>query len=217
MPAERSVARSIEVALDAALIVMRNGGSTTSAEQSFANILKGARTEGVSSVWRLDFIAVRHAGSTIVRPIGSIGVNLARVSDVAALSERAASGKVTAVAMDAELERIGGLSSPYNRWIAALAAATAGAGFSQLPGGDWGSLGIAFIAAGTGQFTRSTLQARGLAVAPLMLLSGLWSALIACVGLRFGLSEVEAATLIASVIYLAPTLPLINGFIDMVS
>ena len=213
---EANAVRSIDAALDTALIVMRNGGSTTNAERSFANVLKGAGAEGVSTVWRLDFIAAAYASSTIVRSVGPIGVNLARVSDVAALSERAANGKITAVELDAELERIRRLPSPYNRWIAALAAAAAGAFFSQLPGGDWGSLGIAFVAAGSGQFARSALQAK-IAVAPLTLISGLLSALIGCAGLRFGLSQVQPATLIASVIYLVPGLPLINGFIDMVS
>jgi uncharacterized membrane protein YjjP (DUF1212 family) len=41
--------------------------------------------------------------------------------------------------------------------------------------------------------------------------------MIASVGLRLGFSHVESATLIASVIYLVPGLPLINGFVDVVS
>jgi uncharacterized membrane protein YjjP (DUF1212 family) len=43
------------------------------------------------------------------------------------------------------------------------------------------------------------------------------SACIACVGLRLGLSQTVPATLVASVIYMVPGLPLINGFVDMVS
>ena len=52
------------------------------------------------------------------------------------------------------------------------------------------------------------------------LICGLLSAMIAGVGLRLGLSQivpVVPATLMASVFYMVPGLPLINGFVDMVS
>jgi uncharacterized membrane protein YjjP (DUF1212 family) len=43
------------------------------------------------------------------------------------------------------------------------------------------------------------------------------SAAVAAVGLRLGLSGVPSATLLASVIYMIPGMPLINGFADMLS
>jgi uncharacterized membrane protein YjjP (DUF1212 family) len=209
-----------EIALEAALLVMRSGGSTVAAERSFANILKGYK-EKVTTVWRIDFIAITNVmkgqSSTVVRPVGPLGVNLFRASEVAVLGERAAKGEIATAALGAEIERIKHLRSPYNRWVMMLAAAFTGACFSQIPGGDWGSAGIAFVAAGVGQFLRSLLQARKVAVAPTTLVCGLLSALIACAGLRLGFSHVQPATLIASVIYMAPGLPLINGFVDMVS
>jgi uncharacterized membrane protein YjjP (DUF1212 family) len=165
-------------------------------------------------VWRLDFIAATHAGATFVRPVGPIGVNLVRVGEAMALSERAARGEITAVSIGAELERIKHLASPYGRWLAVVLAAATGACFSQIADGDWGSFGIALVAAGLGQFARSMLQT---AAALTTLTSGFLSALIACVGLRFDFSEAAPATLMASVIYLVPGLPLIDGFIDMAS
>lgn len=230
MTAERSfeptsanvnTAQSINTALDAALLVMRSGGSTIAAERSFDNILKGYGKEGVDAVWRLSFIAATGSAEgqpfTIMRPVGPIGVNLARASEVDALGRRAASGGVPVATIEAEIERIKHLPSPYNRWLIVLIAAATGACFSQIPGGDWGSFGIAFVAAGLGQLLRSALQAGKLAVAPTMLISGVLSAMIAALGLRLGYSQVAPATLIASVIYLVPGLPLINGFMDMVS
>jgi uncharacterized membrane protein YjjP (DUF1212 family) len=83
--------------------------------------------------------------------------------------------------------------------------------------GDWGSLGIAFVAAGSGQFLRSLLQARKLAVVPVTLIGGVLSAMIASIGLRLGFSQVVPPALIASVIYMVPGLPLINGFVDVAS
>jgi uncharacterized membrane protein YjjP (DUF1212 family) len=43
------------------------------------------------------------------------------------------------------------------------------------------------------------------------------SALIAAVGVRLDYSQTAPATLIASVVYMVPGLPLINSFIDMTS
>jgi len=200
---------------------MQNGGSTVAAVRSFENILKAYKKSGVSAVWRLDFIAATGVGegpsSTFLRPVGPIGVNLSRASEVAVLAERAARGEIATAALAAELERIRKLPSPYSRWVMMAAAACTAACFSQIPGGDWGSFGIAFVAAGIGQFVRSRLQTRKLAVAPVTLVCGIISAVIASIGLRMGHSQAAPATLMASVIYMVPGLPLINGFMDLVS
>jgi uncharacterized membrane protein YjjP (DUF1212 family) len=211
----------IEAALEPALLVVQNGGSTVAADRCFTNILKSYRTEGCAAIWRLDFIAASSAlegqSSTVMRPVGPIGVNLVRVSEVVLLGERVAKGEVAIADVGAELTRIKQLPSSYNRWMMMVAAACTAASFSRIPGGDWGSLAIAFVAAGAGQFLRSLLQARNVAVAPVTLICGLLSACIASIGLRLGFSETVPATLIASVIYIVPGLPLINGFLDVAS
>jgi uncharacterized membrane protein YjjP (DUF1212 family) len=213
--------QAVERALEAALIVMQNGGSTVAANQTFANVLRGYKQEGVSAAWHLDFIAATSAEeggpSTVVRPVGPSGVNLTRVSRVAALAEQVAHGQVTVADFDAEVARVKELPSPYNRWVAMAAAACLSGALSQFAGGDWGSLGIAVVAAGVGQGLRSQLQARKVAAANVTLLCGVLSACIASVALREGFSQVAPITLIASVVYLAPGLPLINGFVDVLS
>jgi uncharacterized membrane protein YjjP (DUF1212 family) len=215
-------AESVEpvyAALEAALLIMKNGGSTLAAQRSFSSILTAFKKNEVSAVWRLDFIAAtsREKGTsfTFLQPVGPIGVNLLRVSEANVLAERVARGEIPPDALAAEVERIKKLPSPYNRWVTMAAAACTAAAFSKLPGGDWGSLGIAFVAGGVGQFFRSLLQARGFAVAPVTLVCGIISATIASIGLRLGYSQVAPATLVASVIYMVPGLPLINGFLDV--
>jgi uncharacterized membrane protein YjjP (DUF1212 family) len=209
------------MALEAAAIVMQNGGSTVSANRTFANVLRGYKKEGVSAAWRLDFIAATSTGegrsSTVVRPVGPTGVNLTRVAAVTVLADRVARGEVPVADLDAEVARIRILPSPYNRWMAMVAAACLSGALSQFAGGDWGSFGIAVVAAGVGQGFRSQLQARHVAAAHVTLLCGVLSACIASVSLRAGFSQVAPVTLIASVVYLAPGLPLINGFVDVVS
>jgi uncharacterized membrane protein YjjP (DUF1212 family) len=211
----------VEMALEAALLIIRNGGSTVAAERSFTNILKGYHQQGIASVWRLDLIAATRTAegqsSTFLRPVGPIGVNLVRASEVTVLGERVAQGKVGITALGAELERIRQLSSPYNRWVLLVTVAFAAGCYTRVIGGDWGSFGIAFVAAGMGQLLRSPLQARKLAVGPVTLICGVLSAMVAGAGLRLKFSQVEPATLIASVIYMVPGLPLINGFVDLIS
>lgn len=210
----------LEMALEAALLVIQNGGSTVAAERSLRNFLTSSQQEGVVSIWRLDFIGAWGANgpsSMVVRPVGPIGVNLARGAEVAALGRRAAKGQLAPADLGSELTRIMNLPAPYSRNVMIAGAACAGAAFSQLPGGDWGSLAIAFVAAGVGQFLRSLLQARKMAVAPVTLTCAALSACIGSAGLRLDLSQTAPAALLASVIYLVPGLPLINGFIDVAS
>ena len=210
----------VDAALDVALIVMKNGGSTDMADRTFKNILKGCGQKGVSASWRLDFVAA-HGGaegqsSTVMKPVGSIGVNLVRASEAVVLGERVAKGEVDVAVLPSEIKRVNTLAPHFNRWMIVAAAACAAAGFSQITGGDWGALGITFVAAGIGQFVRSLLQAMKLAVAPVTLTCGILSACIAGIGLRLGWSQTAPAVAIASVIYMVPGLPLINGFVDMV-
>jgi uncharacterized membrane protein YjjP (DUF1212 family) len=211
---------SLACALDAALIVMQSGGSTAAAERSFSDILAGARREATLAIWRLDFIAansIENPSNSVLRPVGPIGVNLARASAVAVLSDRVAKGEADVAALESELVRIRTLPSPYGRWLTIAAAGVSGAAFSQLSGGDLGSLAIAFVAASIGQLLRSFLQVRKVAIAPMTLICGVLSGFIASIGLRLGLSQAAPAALIASVIYMVPGLPLINGFADLVS
>lgn len=209
----------LDIALEAALVIMRNGGSSNAAQRSFSNILKGAGFAGVAAIWRLDFIAAYHGvdDRTHVRAVGPIGINLARVSETVMASQRVADGTLPLAQLPAELERIGRLPSPYGRWLTVAIAGACAACFSQLPGGDWGSFGVTLVAAAAGQTLRSALQARQVPPAPVTFISGFLSTLIAAIALRLGFSQVEAATLIGSVIYLVPGLPLINGFVDLVS
>jgi uncharacterized membrane protein YjjP (DUF1212 family) len=211
--------KAIDAALQAALLVMRSGGSSVMADRAFTNILKGYRKDSVATVWRLDIITAidpaQSPASQLLRPVGAVGLHLLRASEVAVLAERAASGELDMSTVASEIDRIGQLVSPYRPWMAILAAAGAAGSFTQTIGGDWGSLGIAAIAGGTGQTVRSVLQARRLARVPITIICGLISGLIGTVGLRLGLSHAAPATLIGSVIYMVPGLMLVNGLIEM--
>ena len=220
-PADGTATDPVGAALDVALIVMRNGGPTVLVEQTFNNILQGFRKAGVSAAWRLDFVAVDDASdpgsSTVLRPVGTVGMNLARVAAAATLGTKVARGEIRPAAVAAEVGRINSLPNPYGRLTLIAAAAAAGAGYSQMFGPDWGALAIACVAAAVGQFLRSMLQARKLAPAPVTMVCGVLSASLALGGLRLGLSENAPIVLISSLIYMVPGLVMINGFFDVMS
>jgi len=218
----------VETALDAAVIVLENGGSTKLAERTFNNILTAFRkqgnaaNEGVAAVWRSDFVAVSVSpvgspSSTIMRRVASLGFTLVRASEAALLGERAARGEVEATAIASEVERIKTLGSPHNRWLMILAAGCAAGFFTQTAGGDYRALGVAFVAAATGQFVRSLPQVRKVTRAVNISIAAIISALIGTAGLRLGLCEAVPATLLGSIIYMVPGLSLANGFVDLVS
>ena len=213
--------QAIEAALDTAVLIMENGGSTVAANRAFAHVLAGYAKEGVTPVWRLDFVIVNAPGesvsATIVRPIATPGINLLRASEAIAVAERVAQGAIGTADLPAALDRVKALPSPYSGWVTVAAAACAAAGFAGAMRGDWGSVGIAVVAAAVGQALRHRLRARKVAVGPVTLVCGLLSAFIASAGLRLGYSESVSPTLISSVVYSVPGLSLINGFIDLYS
>ena len=67
----------VQSAVEAATLVMLNGGSTVAAEHSFTNIVTGYGLQGVTAIWRLDFIAasstVDGQSATVVRSVGQSG------------------------------------------------------------------------------------------------------------------------------------------------
>jgi uncharacterized membrane protein YjjP (DUF1212 family) len=213
--------RAVERALDVALIVLQNGGSTAMADRTFQNILRGHGEQSGSATWRLDVVSVCGMADgrswTVLRPVGAIGVNLVRTSEAVVLGERVARGEVDVADLDSEIARIRAIAPPYGHWTLVAAAACTAAIFSRIPEGDWGAAGIAFVAAGIGQFLRLRLQAMKVTVANVTFACAVLSACLAALGLRLGLTQAAPAAVVASVVYMVPGLPLINGFVDVIS
>lgn len=216
--AERS---AIDTALDVALLVMENGGSTFRADQTFQLLLGSLQESGVTLLWHLDSVTVfmQHDGQTAarVRPIAAAGLSLSRVSAAWDLAQQVSTGAIAPANIPTHIERIKALRSPYGANVLVAIAAFTAASFSQLIGGDGGSFLLAGVAGGVGQLVRLNLQARHLTSVTVTLLCALLSALIGSLGLRAGWSQVVPATLMGSVGYMMPGLALANGFADLIS
>lgn len=212
---------AIDTALDVALLVMENGGSTFRANQTFQAMLSGLHQEGVNVLWQLSTVTVFTQGdgpmTVRMRPVRAAGVNLSRVSAAWALARQVGIGDIGPTDIPVEIKRINALPLPYGPGVMVAIAALTAASFSQLIGGDGGSLALAAIAGGAGQSVRLNLQARHFTSATVTLLCALLSALVASLGLRAGWSQVVPATLMGSVGYMMPGLVLANGFADLIS
>jgi len=212
---------AVDVAVDLGITVLKNGGSTRAADRTFRKVLQGCGQDQLSSAWRLDVVTARSVSSghaaNITRPVGRIGVNLLRVSKAIELADRVSRGEVNQCDLDAEIVRINALPPQYSMWLAVVAAACSAVGFARLCGADWPASASAGIATTVGKFLGNVLQAQNAPVAPVTLICGMVSSGIAALALRFGVSGMGPSTLVASIIYLTPGLPLINGFVDIVS
>ncbi len=211
----------IDSILDAAAMVVENGGSTALADRVLGNVAKGLGLEGLSAVWRVDCLLVSYPENgrtvTLMRPIDPAGLNLVRVSETAVLGEHLAHGSIERAAFLEEMAAVRTLPFPHGRWLMALAAACAGATFARTLAGDNGALVVCATAAGVGQILRSQLQAWKLRRASVTIICALLSALIATAGLRLSVSHSAPAALMGSVIYMMPGLMLINSFVDLTS
>ena len=108
--------QAVDIALDAAVLVMQNGGHTVAAGRTFSNVLKGCAMEGVSAAWRLDCVSATvdapGGSSAFVRPVGPIGVNLSRATAAMDLSERMAAGALSAADFAADSNASGNFPHP---------------------------------------------------------------------------------------------------------
>ena len=211
----------IERALDVAATIMKNGGSTTAAERSIGNILARDGKPEVTVVWRLDYIAATTNEDgrlvTYIKPIPTMSINLAQAAGAMTVAERVGRGDVGVDGLGPELDRVWRMAPPYGAWVRIAASAVAAASFARMTGCAWSGAAIAAVGAAAGQYVRPLLLTRGMSGAPVTLVCGMVTTIVAGAGVRAFGAPGELPTLIASTIYLVPGLALINGYLDMVS
>jgi uncharacterized membrane protein YjjP (DUF1212 family) len=208
----------IETALNAAVMVIHLGGSTTMADRTFRNIISNSNIKGISIMWRLDSVIVSYVekgiNKTLLKSVGSVGTSLTAVSKVIELSEDVRNGKVEASEVDAQIKKITESPPVHSHITFILVAGLAAAFYSLFHHGSIESVLIVFFAAVAGQTVRLQLQARDFRDSHITFICGLISAGITSILLHLGYGQIETPTLIACLIYLVPGLLMINGFVD---
>ncbi|MDZ4764001.1 MAG: threonine/serine exporter family protein [Chloroflexota bacterium] len=152
---------------------------------------------------------------TKVRRVVALGVNMAILDAVNALSRRIESGEWDRVAVRRELERIGAMRHDYPRWLIAAAVGAACAGFSRLFGGDGGAFAVTFAAAGIAMLVRQALQHRHFNALIAIIPTAFTAGMIAASGVHFGMTATPEPALAASVLLLVPGVHLINAMRDL--
>ncbi len=206
----------LDVALRLGVLALENGGSAGLAERAFDRVLAaGGITDGFA-VWRLDAVTAGRASDhrAVVRPVGRVGINLARVSAIGTLIDRPPAGELTVAGAAAEAERIAQLGMAYPTWLIVVATAASAALFARGLNGEWTGTLAAGVAAALGQCVRVWLS-RARSPLESSFAAAVVSAVAAAIGLHLRLVDVAPGTIVASIIYLVPGLPLINGFFDV--
>jgi uncharacterized membrane protein YjjP (DUF1212 family) len=220
-PDRQRLEQDVTAAVELGVVVLQNGGSTRAADRTLRKVLRGRGHERVTATWRLDCVAARSmidgCPVTVVRPIGRHAVNLHRVSEALQLGDRASREAVDPAFLASETSRIGALAPYYSNWIVLAAAALSAIGFARLCGVNWSAAAFAGLATTAGRSAGLLLEGYKAPALVVTLLSGIVSASIAFATLRRGLPGAGPGTLVASIVYLMPGLPLITGFVDMLS
>ena len=102
-----------------------------------------------------------------------------------------------------------------NPWLVCVLASAANASFCELFGGDWIAILIVFVATLDGFFLKSILPKYGIDHRIAIIAGCTVSAITACTGFVFGISDTPEVALATSVLYCVPGIPFANGISDM--
>ncbi|MBP1664566.1 MAG: hypothetical protein H6Q19_1706 [Bacteroidetes bacterium] len=152
---------------------------------------------------------------TIVRAIPGYGTHFSIVSAISILSWQVAEQKLSVEKIKEELERI--KKKPrYNKYVMFFFVALAGGSLARIFGGTYIEFVIAFLATLIGLFGRSFFQEKKFNPFISWLFAAFISVSVVNVFRLFGVSPINSG-LAACVLWLIPGVPLINGFIDLLS
>lgn len=205
---EGRVTQAVIAALALASLVLQSGGSTPLADTTLNNVLKGYGEK----------VSPRFTDRTSSRPAASRTESLGRCSSPSA--------RPAYISFVLRKSRLLANDLREESWVQLTlcprSSESSNCPFLIIAGSRYGRrmCGSGILPKHwwrLGQFVRSPLQKRAFSRWMLTFICALISGFIAVGGLRLGLSRVAGATLIASVIYMLPGIPLINGFIDIAS
>lgn len=154
----------------------------------------------------------RHLFNSLKR-ISALEVNFRVVSGISRMSWRIVEEKWTLEEVKAEIDRLASLPR-YPRWVVVSAVGLAGASLCRLFGGDLQEMAVTFVATCAGLVVRQETHKLKFN----WLLSAFFASLTASIISGFFILRGggKAEPFAASVLFLVPGVPLINGFIDLI-
>lgn len=153
---------------------------------------------------------------TKVRRVVSLGVNMSIVTEVSRLRARVERGELDRFGLRAELKRIAGIHSHYNRWLVVGMVGLACAAFSRLFGADWPNFIVTFVASSSAMFVRQELNRRQFNLFLVVVVTAFVAGAVASLGIRLGFGVQAQFAMASSVLLLVPGVPLINSAEDLI-
>ncbi len=207
----------LDLALQAGLLVHLSGGDTARAASTMhrsALALGAVRADTVVSSLNIGLTIERGTErETAFRRAPHVGANFTNLSDIERCLEALEDGQLSADAFREGLAAIARHKPHYPRWLMAILIGVSCGAFAALFGGDAGAVLITTLGAGLGVAVRFVLLARGFKPVLFAIAASFVALLV--VGLLQRFTATPDAALAASVLFLIPGVPLINGASDM--
>ncbi|MBE9608320.1 threonine/serine exporter family protein [Chitinilyticum piscinae] len=216
---ELPLAQVLDLALHAGLLVHLSGGDTERAAATMRRValaLGAARADTVVSSLNIGLTIERgNERDTAFRRAPHVGANFANLTELERLLEDLEAGHISAEQLQDGLDDVARRKPIHSRpLMAALIGLSCGA-FAALFGGDLAAVLITTLGSALGVAVRFLLLSRGFK--PVMFAIAASFTALLVVGLLRGLTATPDAALAASVLFLIPGVPLINGASDMLA
>ncbi|VBB46695.1 conserved membrane hypothetical protein [uncultured Paludibacter sp.] len=205
---------------DVATLLMSNGSNTRRVSRNVSRIANGLGYDcnifySYSAVVLTVSDNKTGEKQTIVKMIPGYGVHFSIVSDISILSWQVVEQKLSVEQIEDEVERIKKIPR-YNKYLMYLFVSLAGGALARIFGGTYLEFFIAFLATLIGLFGRNYFQKHQFNSFITWLFAAFISVSVVNIFHLFGISPLNNG-LAACVLWLIPGVPLINGFIDLLS
>lgn len=216
-----TVQEIMDLALMAGLFSHQAGGDsarTGGIIRRIALALGAARADTVISSVNIGVTVEKNgARETAFRKAPHMGANFAMLTAVARVVESVEAGAFSADELRQQLEQIAQYPHFYPRWLIAALVGLSCGGFAALFGGDLAAIACTTVGSGLGMALRLFLHKRHYVPFMFALASSFAAMTLTGLLLRIMHSQTPEAAMAASVLFLIPGVPFINGAADLFS
>lgn len=211
----------IDLALMAGLFSHQSGGDTARTSgiiRRMALALGAARADTVISSINIGVTVEQHGTrETAFRKAPHMGANFTMLMAVVRVVEAAEAGKINATEIRQQLEQIAKCPHHYPHWLIAFSVGLACGGFAALFGGDVTAIACTTLGSALGMALRLFLHKRHYVPFMFALAASFTAMSVTGLLLKYMHSQTPEAAMAASVLFLIPGVPFINGAADLFS
>ncbi|MDO5751070.1 MAG: threonine/serine exporter family protein [Rothia sp. (in: high G+C Gram-positive bacteria)] len=212
-----------QVVLRLGRILMKSGASAYRIKASMARLAKAiGLDEHHAQVTFTELSTSAYANGnfrTEVAEQRTMGINSYKIDQLGVFISNLPE-KITPAQAEAELDRIDSMPHLYTRWMLTLASGIACAAFAFLNRGGYVECFAVLLAAGAGQYLRSTMIKRGINHMAIWMLCGflstsLYVGVVASLSAAGLIGPMHMVGFISSILYLVPGFPMVTGMLDI--